>query len=106
MKPEVVLLVEPNGLSEKLRGFIMTSGENRIIERCHLSDKHEWIRTWICQNDERALTGQRVFREDLPPAREPPSEKPFYDEMVVKEPLPFTATETPLGWERGKGTPR
>lgn len=102
---EIVLLVEPHGDSEKLRGFILTSHRNVIIERCHLASGLEWIRTWICTNDERALTGQRIFREQLPPPPPEPVENPIHDEMLVTD-LPFTATETPLGWERGALSPQ
>lgn len=104
MKSEVVLLVEPDGanLNGKMRAFIISSSLSRIIERCHLSDRSEWIRVWICTNDERALTGQRIFREDLPPVPQEEPEKPVYDERVIKGPLPFTATESPLGWEQKK----
>lgn len=47
-------------------------------------------RLWVNTNDERALSGQRIFRELLAPAPSTPSENPLFDELILKKPLPFT----------------
>lgn len=87
---EIVLLVEPDGASEKLRPRVLEKlGIYEIIERCTLGDDHCWNRIWHCTNDERAITGQRIFREVVIPF-EPEPEDPIFDELVVKKPLPFT----------------
>ena len=88
---ELILLVEPDGplLNGKIRTMTVTQRVNAVMERCHLDPKNPlqiWLRTWVCKNDERALSGQRVFREDLPPVKEE-VEKPLYDELVLKTPL-------------------
>jgi len=87
---ELVLLVEPDQPNtQKLRPFQLARPFiNEIIERCKLGEGHEWIRTWRCTNGERALSGQRIFREVLPVVKEEP-EKPLYDELVIKQPLKF-----------------
>ena len=88
---ELILLVEPDGANRngKLRTMIVTQPVNAVIENCQLDPRDRakvWTRTWICTNDERAQTGQRVFREKLAPVKEE-VEKPLYDELVLKTPL-------------------
>lgn len=87
---ELILLVEPDGpfTNGKIRTVTVTRPVNTVTERCHLDETQVWLRTWICKNDERALSGQRVFREDIQPVREE-VEKPLYDELVLKTPLQF-----------------
>ena len=85
--PELVLLVEPDGASMKLRPLQLRFPVNMFVERCHLDPKDDskiWARTWVNTNDERALTGQRIFREELPPPTKEAPETPLYDELVVK----------------------
>ena len=81
-RKEPVLLVEPGNA---FRVVILTKPINLIIEQ---DPKSSMVRTWICKHGERAPSGQRIFREDLPPVTEEP-EKPLYDELVLKEPLKF-----------------
>ena len=61
-----------------------------IVEREHLAKNVVHERIWICKNDERCETGQRIFRELLKPVSPEPSENPLFDELVIKKPLPFT----------------
>lgn len=99
-QPELVLLVEPDGanLNGKIRPRELLWPVNVIVERSPLdpsdprNPNKQWVRKWICTNDERALTGQRVFREELPPPPPDEPEKPLYDELYVKD-LPFTIEE-------------
>lgn len=108
---ELVLLVEPETTyvsgqyvtnpNARLRVAQVPAGTNAIRERERtttgvVSGKE---RFWLCRNDERALTGQRIFREELPPVKDD-VEKPLYDELVLKEPLQFHGDETPLGFRR------
>lgn len=66
-----------------------TKSVSTILEREHLSQHHTRDRVWIWQHEERAFTGQRIFREPPPPVLYEPSEKPLFDELVIKTPLPF-----------------
>ncbi len=43
-------------------------------------------RLWYWQHEERALTGQRIFREMEKPKDKEWQEDPLFDEMVVKKP--------------------
>ena len=98
---ELVLLLEPDGPSMKIRPWeLRERGAFEIIERCHVADNSVWERLWRCNAGERAISGQRIFREVLPPAPEEPAENPIFQETVLKKPLPFYDDETPLGWRR------
>ena len=100
MTSELVLLLEPDGPSMKIRPWeLRERGVVEIIERCHVADNSEWQRLWRC-NGERALSGQRIFREVLPPAPPEPAENPIFQELVIKEPLKFYDDETPNGFRR------
>lgn len=85
---ELVLLVE----GDAFRPVIVDPSKHvtTIIEREHFAVDLRNERIWICKDDERALTGQRIFRELLTPLPPAPSEKPMFDELVIKKPLPFT----------------
>ena len=97
---DLVILLEPDGPGMKLRAWeLRQPGVTEIIERCHVAEKSEWVRTWRCDG-ERALSGQRIFREVLPPVPEEPAENPIFQELVIKEPLPFFEDETPGGFRR------
>lgn len=86
---ELVLLVEPDGRSEKLRPRLLAKlFINEIIERCDLGGT-TWTRLWRNTNEERALSGQRIFREVLAPIVEE-KEDPIFQETVIKKPLPLT----------------
>ena len=109
MKPqETVVLAEYDeisGLPLRLRTVTCAPGTKFIIERLHLSADHVHTKEWICKDGERDITGRvRVFREVKDPLPPPPVETPHFDELDVK--LPFSPTETPLGWERGEITPK
>ena len=87
---EIVLLVEPDGASWKLRPVTLKFPMNRIVERCALDPNDpknpakQWIRTWVNEHGERDESRQcRVFREVLPPIVEE-KENPLYDEQAVK----------------------
>lgn len=88
-RPEVVLLIEESPDAIHFRPVLLKQPVSHILERCHLSPQHEHIRTWHCTNGERCPTGQRLFREVLPPPPPEPVERPLYDELLVKD-LPFT----------------
>lgn len=90
---EIVLLVEGEGAGVRLRPVILMKPANLIIERLHVGAGKPAIRRWACKNDERALTGQRIFREELPPPPPDEPEKPVFDELVVKN-LPIRAGES------------
>ena len=92
---EVVLLVESDEGRQKLRAVQVDHRYviNMFLERCHLDPSNPskvWIRKWVNKNGERALTGQRIFREDTPLPTPEPSENPVFDELKIKKPLPFT----------------
>ena len=102
---ETVILVEGVGQDMRVRTVALLKPHiHTIIERLHLnpadpSQLH--LRTWENTRGERDLTRQlRVFREVLPPTPAEEVERPLYDELVIKEPLPFYADETPMGWRR------
>lgn len=101
---EIILLVEPVGLNNngRMRPMLVKASARvtRVIERERgpLGDIIG-TRLWECLDDERALTGQRIFRE---PVARPIEERedPVFMEYEVKEPLPFTDAETPGGFSR------
>ena len=102
---ETVLLVEGYGSDMKVRTMGLSQRfVNTIFEKLHLDpldNSKVYVRTWENKQNEMDLTGKlRVFREVLPPSPPEPDEKPLFDEMVLKEPLPFFEDETPLGWRR------
>ena len=78
---EIVLLVE-NG-DDCLRAKELTGYVDRMI----LEKSGSQMRTWIF-NGERAVTGQRIFREHVAPVKEE-AEHPVFDELRVKKPLPL-----------------
>jgi hypothetical protein len=82
---EIVLLVEPIGdsLNGRLRPHVLTGYVDRMI----LEKQGDVVRTWIF-NGERALSGQRIFREELAPVKEE-AETPVFDELKVKQPIQF-----------------
>ncbi len=69
----------------------IASGIDTIVMREH-GPLGEVIgeKLWVCQQEERLPSGQRVFRELLPPAVPEKSEQPIFDELIIKKPLPFT----------------
>lgn len=87
---ECVLLLD----QDSWRPVVAPLHKHTIIERVHLAPNIIHERVWICQNDERSLTGQRIFRELLKAAVSEPSEHPLYDELVIKTPLPFVWPES------------
>jgi hypothetical protein len=58
-----------------------------IVDRMILEKSGEIVRTWIFSG-ERAVTGQRIFREELAPVKEE-AETPVFDELKVKTPIQF-----------------
>lgn len=85
---EVVLLVDGDQFRVALvdaKAHVST-----ILEREHLSADHVHERLWIWQHEERSLTGQRIFREPPPKPIIEKSEKPLYDELIIKTPLRLT----------------
>lgn len=90
---ECVLLLEDEHGLIRFRPVILTQpGVNQIIERVHVDQQTEIPRVWVCRNGERDdLRQVRLFREVLmtPPPPDTP-ESPVFDELHVKEPLPFT----------------
>ena len=104
MSIEIVLLIEPDGHQIKLRPWNLPAEKHitEIVEQerpTNSTDKG-LTRFWRCVNGERALSGQRVFREVLPPAPVEPAENPIFQERVIKEPLKFYDDETPNGFRR------
>ena len=98
---EVVLLVEDRAASIHFRPVILHQPNlHTIYERCHLSPSKVQERVWFNIGGERAPSGQRIFREVLPPVPEEPAENPIFQELVIKEPLPFFEDETPGGFRR------
>lgn len=80
---EIVLLLETDS---RLRAFPIPTGAHTVIERCHVSPTETKERFWLNADGERALTGQRVFREVLPPQPAEAPENPLYDELNVRFP--------------------
>lgn len=80
---DLCLLVEGNAL----RHVWMPESAAMLVERPKAAGLYLRERIWRYVG-ERALTGQRIFREanPLPPPPEP-VEKPLYDELVIREPL-------------------
>lgn len=98
---DVALLVEPD---DRLRAVPLPLGIHTVIERCHVSPGRTEERVWRHRQGERALTGQRVFREDIPPAPPEAPEQPRYDELVVRFPddtRPPPGSGTRGWWRRG-----
>jgi len=82
---EIVLLVEEG--NDRLRAKELTGHvDHVIIERQH-DECGQFVRTWVYAG-ERALTGQRIFREHAAPVKEE-AEQPIFDELRVKKPLPL-----------------
>lgn len=79
-----------------------------ILERLHLDPRDPskvHVRTWVNKDGERALSGQLVYREELPPPQKEEPEKPIFDELKIKEPLKFGvdgATFTKMAKKYGK----
>lgn len=100
---ETILLVEPD--NQAVRTMAVTQrGVYEVIERLHLDPLNPatvTIRLWRNKDNEKDLTGAlRVFREVVPELPKEPDEQPLYDELVLKDPIPFHEDETPLGWRR------
>jgi hypothetical protein len=98
---ELVLLVEPDGASWKLRPFLLKQlGIKEIIEQ-NPTDRS--VRTWKTDGEVAQINQPpyvaRVFREVVAPIIEP-AETPLFDELVLKDPLDFHGDETPLGFRR------
>lgn len=83
---EVVLLVD--GPAGVWRPVILLRGQTSILERCHVTPTETQERLWV-YHGERALTGQRIFREPPTPTRREPSEHPLFDELVLRTPIPL-----------------
>ena len=80
---EVVLLVEGDGRA--LRPYMTRDPTlHTIIERCHIAPGQVTERHWFHQHGERALTGQRIFREAPTPTPPEPTEHPLYDETKIR----------------------
>ena len=100
---DYALLVEPDGDKPegKLRVVkVRLPAPPFIIERLHLDPRDPskvHVRTWINKNEERALTGQPVYREELPPPPKEEPEKPIFDELKIKEPLKFGVDRETFG---------
>jgi hypothetical protein len=98
MKPHeprevVILMEEAPDHSQRCRFTVLPQHGLDVIverERAPLDGAVLGERVWYWQHEERALTGQRIFREIAPPPPPEWKENPIFDEMVVKEPLPFT----------------
>lgn len=100
---EVVLLVEPLGgnLNGCLRAHELTGRVEKIIIE---QPRGAAPRTWIWHG-ERALTGERIFREHNPVTPTEEKEHPLFDETDLKEPLKFGvngATFSKLAKKYGK----
>ena len=86
---EAVLLVD----ADTFRPVILEQpGVFIIIERPHVAPGVTGTRTWECSQDERALSGQRIFREHLPPLPKEPDEKPIFDEDGHRKPIKIPLT--------------
>lgn len=94
MKPEHVELVLLCG-PDKAIPVQLDSRQPRVDQIVQRERSPEGLilkeHLWICQNDERDLTGQwRIFREMLAPIVEPKGEDPIFQELTIKKPLSFT----------------
>lgn len=80
---DVGLLLESDG---RLRAVPIPSGTHTVLERCHVSPGRTEERIWRHREGDRALTGQRIFREPPQPAPADAPEQPMYDERSVRFP--------------------
>ena len=86
---EAVLLVD----ADTFRPVILRQlGIVVISERVHIGLGVTAARTWECSQDERALSGQRIFREHLPPLPKEPDENPIFDEDGHRKPIKIPLT--------------
>lgn len=98
---EIVLLLETDS---RLRAFPIPKGAHTVLERCHGRPGETTERFWLNEDGERAMTGQRVFREVLPPAPAEEPEHPLYNELHVTFPddaLPPPGSGTRRLFRRG-----
>ena len=91
----VILLEEEIGKPPRFRTWTLDTRHpypiNCIVERESTADgTFLGERLWYWQHEERALTGQRIFRERPKPPPPAFKENPMFDELVIKKPLPFT----------------
>ena len=83
---ESVLLVEQSGA---LRVYVTRDPQlSTIVERAHVAVGQIHERIWYWQHGERALTGQKIFREGPATPRPDDAECPLYDETRVTLLLP------------------
>ena len=86
---EAVLLVD----ADTFRPVVLHQpGIVVISERVHVAPGVVASRTWECSQNERALSGQRIFREHLPPIPKEPDEKPLFDEDGHRKPIKIPLT--------------
>lgn len=84
---DLVLLVE--GDNARLRPALLPVNASLLVERPHTREGLSLPeRRWRWRG-ERAETGQRVFREELPVVAPEPSECPEFDELVIRGPIPL-----------------
>lgn len=85
-RDEVVLLLEDEpGKTLRFRAVSLADQTvSTIYERAHQPNGAQTDRLWFHQHGERALTGQRIFREAPQPVVAAPQETPRYDEERVR----------------------
>ena len=90
MKEPVLLLDAP---THTFRVVVLTQPNVSLIaERVHVSPTATATRIWRWLNQERALTGQRIFREELATSPVLPSEAPRFDEDGHQKPIKIPLT--------------
>lgn len=103
---ETVLLIEPDASGTRFNVRAVNLAQRcvfQIVEQNHLQPGNTIERIWRNHGGEKDATGQlRVFREVLPPAPVEESEKPMFDELVLKDKIPLYGDETPNGFRRNR----